>query len=35
MVGQHRSNVISLEKAGYKVIIREDKAVDYLKVLME
>ena len=35
MVGQHRQNVVALQKAGYQVAIREDEAVDYLNVMIE
>lgn len=35
MVGQRRSNIQALQQAGYKVSVKEDDTVDYLKVLME
>ena len=35
MVGQRRCNLMALEQAGYKVVIKESNTVDYLKVLME
>ncbi|MBR5558734.1 MAG: radical SAM protein [Oscillospiraceae bacterium] len=35
MVGQHRVNILALEKAGYRVMVREDDSVDYMKVIIE